>query len=269
MKLNLNLRHALMKSLSSRSAQLTVNLRALVCLLAPVLFPGQTIADNLFTDIHKHQHIMQKLRQFISAVLVLLTVILPSGLAHAGLGGSLVNVSAYYPDAGSLFADGGNQTVSGEIEYPTGTFQNYSGSWQIDITDTQLTITDTTSNGFPYFPASFNGWILTIVSGPSILSAAVNDTSDFDPVGISVVGGNQLLLNYSGVDGPTGGTSIIDITVVPEPAPATLIMATGLLFRLRKWPRQRVRRISVIESVSRFSQNALFHCSVSMNHRSS
>jgi hypothetical protein len=146
-----------------------------------------------------------------------------TGSAHAGLLGSTVNVSAYYPDSITIYQAGPNTTVTGAIEYPTGTFTAYNPSWQIDITDTQITISDTRGTGFPYQVASFNGWILSVLSGPSILSAVADGASQFNPVGISIVNGNQLFLNFSGVAGPASGTSIIDITTVPEPASLVLL----------------------------------------------
>jgi hypothetical protein len=146
-----------------------------------------------------------------------------TGLAHAGLLGSTVNVSAYYPSSITIYQAGPIVTVSGAIEYPMGTFTSYNPSWQIDITDTQITISDSGGAGFPYGVASFNGWILTVISGPAISSAVADGASQFNPVGISIVNGNQLLLNFSGVAGPISGTSIIDITTVPEPASLVLL----------------------------------------------
>jgi PEP-CTERM motif len=156
--------------------------------------------------------------------------------ANAGLSGALVNVAGYYPDTNSLIEAGPNTTVSGAIEYPDGTFSLYSSSWQIDIADTQLTISDVGGYGFPYGAAPFNGWKLTIISGPSILSAVADASSQFNPVGISIVNGNELFLNYSDVSGPQFGTSVIDIATVPEPGTMTLVglSIVGLLAIIRR-----------------------------------
>jgi hypothetical protein len=151
------------------------------------------------------------------------------GTARAGLLGASVNLSAYFPDSNTVFEDGGDVVVSAAVEYPTGSFVLYNTSWQIDITDNQIIISDEEGNGFPFATASFNGWVLTVLSGPTIASASPNQFSQFTPVGISVLNGNQLFLNYSGVAGPRFGTSIIDVTTtVPETgSSALLLLAIG------------------------------------------
>src|SRR5262249_58191566 len=99
-------------------------------------------------------------------------------------------------------------------------YTGYSESWQVDISDNQLTITDVLENGFPFFPADFNGFVLTVISGPDIISASADPSSGFSPVSITIEGGNRLLLNYVGVQGGPGGlTSIIDFTTSSAAAP--------------------------------------------------
>jgi hypothetical protein len=99
--------------------------------------------------------------------------------------------------------------VSAAVEYPAGSFPSYDPTLSIDITDTQLIIT--TPLGVSFTPASFNGFLLTIISGPSIVSAVADSSSQYKPVGISIVGGDQLYLNYEGVDFVGSSSSIIDI----------------------------------------------------------
>jgi hypothetical protein len=141
-----------------------------------------------------------------------------------------VNLSAYFPDSNTVFEAGSDVVVSAAVEYPTGAFPAYNPSWKIDITDNLIIISDEEGTGFPYHTASFNGWVLTVLSGPTIASASANQFSQFNPVGISVLNGNQLFLNYSGVAGPTFGTSMIDVTTtVPETgSSALLLLAIGL-----------------------------------------
>jgi hypothetical protein len=148
--------------------------------------------------------------------------------------GASVDVAAYYPDSSTLFQDGGTKTVSGSIEYPGGTFSSYNSSWQVDITDTQLIVTKTTASGFPFQPASFNGFVLTILSGPALVSASADAASNFSPVGISIVG-NKLFLNFQGVSADNAVfpvSSIININSgasgVPEPATWITVLTSGL-----------------------------------------
>jgi hypothetical protein len=168
---------------------------------------------------------MQKSRlKIVLAALTVVAVIHSAGSARAGAGldGSIVNVSAYFPNTNSLFESGGNTTVSGAIEYPAGTFLMYDRFAQIDITDDQIVIKNTLAMDAPYNSASFNGWVLTIVSGPAISSAEIDPASQCNPVGISIVDGNQLFLNFEGVTQGAGTSSIIDLTPVPEPSTAAL-----------------------------------------------
>ena len=158
-------------------------------------------------------------------------LLVTAGSAQATLIGSTVNMSAYYPNTSSVFANPGNAIVSGGIEYSAGSYAGYNSSWEIDISANQLVITDTTSSGFPFGSGvAFNGWILDVITGPAILSASVDVSSVFSPFAISIVNGD-LLLNYQGVQGPSGSSSVINFTTasaVPAPAPLTLI-GLGLL----------------------------------------
>lgn len=176
-------------------------------------------------------------RRLLTAAAVVLGL---SATTYAGLMGANVNVSAYYPDTSSLYQAGVDTTVSAAVEYPSGSFSLYNGSWQVDISDTQITITDLLGTGFPYAPASFNGWVLTILSGPALASASVDPSSSFSPVDISIVGDDQLWLNYGGVNAQPGSVSTINIVTgeVPEPATAFTVLVAGAVLmaarRLRK-----------------------------------
>jgi hypothetical protein len=85
--------------------------------------------------------------------------------------------------------------------------------------------------------ASFNGFEVAFLTG-TITGAVADGTSAFNPV-ISIVG-NNLFLNYQGVNALDGQSSIIDLTgtggsSVPEPA-SIAILGSGLaaLALLRK-----------------------------------
>src|SRR5215469_7535509 len=140
---------------------------------------------------------MQRSRVKITwAAVALAAAILTTGSARAGLYGSVVNVSPYFPDTNSIFESGANETVSGAIEYPVGAFPVYDKFAQIDISDNQIVIENTLNMAAPYNSAAFNGWVLTVVSGPAISSAVIDPASQCNPVGITIVNGDQLFLNF-------------------------------------------------------------------------
>ena len=147
--------------------------------------------------------------------------------AQAGLNGAAIDVAAYYPTSTNIYDDPGNRVVSAAIEYPAGSYPTYNSSWQVDAADSTLTITNTTS-GFAFATATFNGFILRVISGPIIASASADASSDFLPTSVTVQGGNEILVNFSGVDHDnTLVSSVINFTTVPEPATVGMLV-TGL-----------------------------------------
>jgi hypothetical protein len=161
----------------------------------------------------------------------------------AGLIDATVDVSANYPNVGTIYSDPGSRVVSNGIEYAAGSFANYNPTWQVDINDTQLILTNAEGGGFPFASASFNGFVLKVLNGPTILTATVDSSSGFSPISVSVVNGNEVDINYAGVTGSgTVVSSIIDFTfapsVVPEPSSFVLVslsaaMALGYAWRRR------------------------------------
>jgi hypothetical protein len=119
-----------------------------------------------------------------------------------------------FPQPEVPFLNAGDVVVSDSIEYPVGSFGLYSSTPQIDISDTQIVITDTGTGGFHFDPAAFNGWILHLVSGPGIASAAADPTSTFLPFAITMVGGD-LKLNYQ--DQVTAPRCIVDHQLLHRP----------------------------------------------------
>jgi len=184
------------------------------------------------------------MKKFVLVAAAVTSLSVFGGQAHAGLLGSTIDISAFFPDASTLIQDGGTRTVSGAIEYPAGTFSSYSDAWQIDVTDSQVIITNT-HFGFPFQPGSFNGFIMTILSGPTLTSAVADASSGFFPVGLAIVG-NQLQINFQGVTGNSNASplsSIIDVNTaassVPEPSTWAMMLIgfAGLGFAFRRSPR--------------------------------
>jgi hypothetical protein len=145
--------------------------------------------------------------------------------ASAGLLGATVNVSTYFPNSSSLFEDPGDAVVSGAVEYPSGSYPNYNSSWQVDVADTSISITDLLGVGLSFAPAAFNGFVLTVVSGPAITSASIDPASTIVPVDVFISGG-ALFINFQGVEEEPFGTGIVNFStdVVPTPVPAALAL---------------------------------------------
>ena len=70
------------------------------------------MARELAVKIHETA-VKNRLIGILSAA----AIILCAQASHAGLMGSTVNMSAYFPDSASLFLDPGNVIVSGAVEF--------------------------------------------------------------------------------------------------------------------------------------------------------
>src|SRR5450631_3861175 len=141
--------------------------------------------------------------------------------AHAGLIGSTVDIQHLIPDLATVNADGGSTTVSGAVEYP------HFLSFSVDITDTQILFTWPGPGNAGFATTAFNGYEY-LFSGVTITGATVNGSSTFLGTPAINIVGNNIFVNYSGLqtgNGPT--TSIIDVTTastgVPEPGTVTML----------------------------------------------
>ncbi|MBX9789550.1 MAG: hypothetical protein K2Y37_11605 [Pirellulales bacterium] len=186
---------------------------------------------------------MNRLVSRFVSLLTLASAPLFCSVASAGLSGATVNVSAYYPNSTKVFVNPGDRVVTDAVEYPAGSYlSSYNESWQVDVFDDRLTITNVGLLGFPFDDANFNGFILKVISGPTILSASADPLSDFFPVELSVQNGTDILINYSDVfHDNTAAASIIRFTTVPEPGTSTLcisgaLLVVGVVARRRRWP---------------------------------
>jgi len=155
---------------------------------------------------------------------------------QAGMIGDTTDVAVYYPNLSTLVQDGGNKTVTTSTEYPAGTFNLYNSNWAVDITNTQIIIeyTGSSCSACVFTTASFNGFVVTLVTGGPFLTAVADGASNFNPA--ITINGNVLDLNYSGVSYAPDSESIIDITNAPEPATFSLLGAglVGFYFIRRR-----------------------------------
>jgi hypothetical protein len=184
---------------------------------------------------------MIKLRSVMCAL-----VLVASGRTmQASLIGATVDVSGNSPTATTVVNDGGNKVVSGAIEYPIGSFPTFEPGIAVDINATQMLFSINQVGGVAFGSSgSFKGFVLSVISGTTILSAVADASSNFNPISISIVGGNVLQLDYQGVVAPNSAVSVIDITTsasAPEPGTWLLVLTScvGALL-LKRRPRSRI-----------------------------
>ena len=152
-----------------------------------------------------------------------------TSIAQADLIGATVDVTANYPTSTTIFKDPGNKVVTNAIEYPVGSYITYNSDFQVDVTGTQLILTNTGFNTI-FANASFNGLVLKVVSGPTILSASADSSGSFSPISVTVLNGNEIDINYAGVSAAQAGTSIVNIQTVPAstPEPGSIALLIGM-----------------------------------------
>lgn len=157
---------------------------------------------------------------------VLIAALAFAATANAGVIGASVDVSAQY--LGIVIVDAGVKTIDGSVEYPAGVFgPAYSSDLSVQITDTQLILS--LNGAAPFFnPAVFNGFEIAFLTG-TITGAVADISSTLNPV-VSIIG-NNLFLNYQGIDTQLGQASIIDLTGTgagtSTPEPATVSFLAG------------------------------------------
>ncbi len=151
-----------------------------------------------------------------------LAAILVSAEAQAGINGTSVDLSAYYPDMSSLYSDAGSAIVGPGVDFPFNSLPGYD-SLSFDLSDTQISI----CCNAVFADAAFNGFAFTF-SSVVPTGAFVDPSSAYAPVGISLIG-NTLFLNYQNVVNLTNGASVIDLQFggvsVPEPATWALMLS--------------------------------------------
>lgn len=138
--------------------------------------------------------------------------------AQAGMLGSTVTVDFFYPDTSSFYCSNGSAVVGGGVEY--GSSCSGFDPIKIDISDTGMSV-DT--GGIGWAGGSFNGFHLSVLSGPAITGASYIGGS----MGVTslTVDATGLWVNFAGQG---GGEALFSISAVPEPETYAL-MGLGLV----------------------------------------
>jgi hypothetical protein len=161
--------------------------------------------------------------------------------ASAGLLGDEVGLIDYFPDLSTVYVDDGTATVGPGVEFPDagqgiGDPIPYES---VDVTDTQIILKELTdvfySSTDPPYPVTFNGYVLTILSGAPITGVSVDPASTESVAAFSSTP-TSVSINMKGIKIPfTGAEAIIDVTtatVVPESSTWAMMLLgfAGLAF---------------------------------------
>jgi hypothetical protein len=146
-----------------------------------------------------------------------------TGTSQAALTGATVDVEFFFPNISTSFCSSGSAVVGAGVEYAAGCsgFSPVS----INITDTQVIVGH---SNFGFASGSFNGFVMSILSGPLISSLIYNaGLSTLGVTGTSFTG-TTMSFNFASQG---SGTAVFDIgtgvSAVPVPA-ALPLLGTGL-----------------------------------------
>lgn len=156
---------------------------------------------------------------------------------HAGLMGSGVTVTAYYPDLSTIYAGpDGPHTVGASLEFPAGSL---AASGSLDVTDTQVIWT--AAFGVTYGAGAFNGFKLVFSGAPSITGVSVDPSSTITPTGYSSTATEVYLDLASAHATTTGSQVVLNIATAGTPTPDAgvgLLGTAGVLGLLAGWNRR-------------------------------
>lgn len=147
--------------------------------------------------------------------LVVVAGLMSAFAAQAGMLGSTVSVDFFFPDTSTVYCTNGSAVVSGGVEYP-GSCSGFDPV-KIDISDAGMTV-DT--GGSTWADGAFNGFRLTVLSGPAISAASYLGGS----MGVTslTVDAGSLWVNFAGVS--PGGVAEFSLSAVPEPETYAMLL---------------------------------------------
>lgn len=148
--------------------------------------------------------------------------------AQGALLGSTVQVDFYAPDTSTFQCSSGSAVVGVPVEFPSGCGGYLEVS--ISLSDHGMMVT----NPIGWAPGAFDGFHLSVLSGPAIVDAKYFDGTM--PVTSLTVDATGLWVNFAGQG---GGEAMIWISTVPEPQSHALmglglIGVAGAVFRRRR-----------------------------------
>jgi len=137
--------------------------------------------------------------------------------ANAGLLGSTINLTWYYPDTSTLYCDNGNAVVGAGVEYPSGC-AGFS-SVAVDFDDLGFSVTHANQAGWS--PASFNGFVVDVLTGIDFASV-VYAGGTMGVTSVQVIGGD-LFVNFAAQGYGTANFRFTQAAQAPEPGSLALL----------------------------------------------
>ena len=143
--------------------------------------------------------------------------------AKTSLEGAAVTIAVYCCTAPPGPAEQISNTVSGTVpaSFPQGSLKGSKGDQDtipvsVGVMAGQVTLTSGFSG--PASGGSFNGYVYTFSGAPAITNVTVDPltSAGFAPTGISFTS-NSINVNVSGLNYPSGGKQILDITTGAAP----------------------------------------------------